>query len=236
MKSLVFSLFALFFLANTAWADDISDALAACRGYPDIPVRVTPSFPTPAYDFNQGIGTLMAMSADTHHSIREGLSLGLTRYEPILEVRAPIVGIKLPNGGSCAHVEHVDVTLGYENVVVLVAHEIPQGTCGFNEVMAHEMRHIAANQQILQMYVPRIADELKAYLRVNGARQEASTDYAMNIVGQKLHDIVNPLLQEMSQENERLQQTIDTPQEYARITASCNGQLRAIASQFMYRR
>src|SRR5262249_24870310 len=113
----------------SAFADD--DMYAECDSYRDVPVHVTARFDQPVYDFSASIGNITELSKDTHHSIQESLTLGLTRYEPMLQVSVPVRGVQLPDGLACVHVDHVDVTFGYRNVRVYVAREFPQGSCGF---------------------------------------------------------------------------------------------------------
>ena len=234
MKS-AFYLTTLFLAAflRPALADEASDAYAACISNADIPIHVTPRFDAPAYEYHVGIPDIVSMSRDMEHSIHEGLSLGLTRYEPMLAISAPVVGIKKSNGATCAHVERVDVSVGYENVVIYIAREVELNTCGFNEVMAHEQKHINVNMQLLKEYLPRISTELNDYLKTNGVIQDGNVDESMDTVKEKVHEIVKTILSEMTRENEERQKTIDSPAEYKRITASCNGQLRDIANRYM---
>jgi hypothetical protein len=218
---------------HSALADD---PYAECESYPNVPVHVTPRFDAPAYDYSQGIADITMLSSDAHHTIREALTLGLTRYEPMLEISVPIKGVQLPSGLACAHVDHVDVTLGYKDVTVFVAYEIPQGSCGFGQVMAHEQKHINVNMQILQEYTPRIEAELSDYLRMNGVFREQDIDYATAVLKEKLQTIIDSIVMEMSTDNIRRQQNVDTPAEYARVAASCNGQLHGVVAQFMQRK
>lgn len=226
----------LLFAVSPCMAEDAIETYNACMSNPDIAVHVTPRFDAPSYDFHVGIGDIVAMSSDMHHAIHEGLTLGLTRYEPVIAINAPIVGVRRSDGTSCTHVEHVDVSVGYENVVVYVARDIPQDSCGFHEIMAHEQKHINVNMRILQKYVPRIETELHAYLQTNGINKDADVELAMKDIKARLHEIVASILENVSHQNELLQQDVDSPEEYARITASCDGQLRIIARQFMHKR
>jgi hypothetical protein len=234
-KILVICLLALF-VPRPSPADDLSDAMAACDTRPDIPVTVTPRFDEPTYDYSKNIGDIMARASDTHHSIRESLTLGLTQYEPMLSIRAPLITVQSSNGLACAHIEHVDVTVGYQNVVVFIANEIPEGSCGFNEVMAHEQKHINVNRQILEKYTPRIESELGDYVKSNGYFQETDPDYAVKLLKEKFQDIIESIMKDMTAENHERQQAVDSPAEYARISRSCNGQLQGIAARFRQNR
>lgn len=219
---------------SPAFADEASETYESCisTSYLDIPIHIVPRFDAPTYDYQAGVRDITAMSSDSHHSIHESLTLGLTRYEPMLSISAPIVGVKKSNGQTCSHVQQVNITLGYQDVVVYIGREIQQGTCGFEEVMAHEQKHIDVNMQLLQEYIPRISSELNEFLKSNGASQDPNVDQSMNGIKAKLQSIVEGLFKEMEQDNQARQQEVDTPEEYARISSSCNGELRDIAQEF----
>jgi hypothetical protein len=220
---------ALAYPGSRAFAQDVVE----CPSYPDVPINITTQFDDPTFDYSQNIAAIQRLSSDTSHSIKEGLTLGLTRYDPVLEFRVPIREVSLASGLSCAFVDHVDVTIGYKNVAVFIASEIPEDSCGFNQVLAHEQKHINVNKQILAEYTPRIERELKEYLRLNGVFREQTHDYALSILQGKLHEILNGIIADMTQENMRRQQMIDTRAEYARVSASCGGQLSNIAARFL---
>ncbi|MDX2028429.1 MAG: hypothetical protein SFW62_07315 [Alphaproteobacteria bacterium] len=203
-----------------------------CESYPDVPVTVNPVFENPKYDFSQDIAAIQTMAKDSQRSISEKLTLGLTRYEPMLEFRLPMKGVIFPNGLACAHAERAEITIGYRNVTVYVAREVPQGSCGFGEIMAHEQKHIDVNKQLLQDYAPMIQEKLRAYLRLNGVFRERNPDYAMQLLREKLQEIVNSLGLQMMEDNHRRQQQVDNMDEYQRITLSCNGQMASIAEHF----
>lgn len=104
--------------ADTPPVGEISreQAEAECASYPTVPVNVNPVFEEPRYDYSVDIPTLQTLSQDPQHTVHgshHGLTLGLTRYEPVLEFRVPIRKISFPDGLNCAHVDHVDVTIGY---------------------------------------------------------------------------------------------------------------------------
>lgn len=235
MKLLPIILAALsFFSAQQAWAEDAIEVYSACESQSAIPVHVHPRFDAPKYEFRVGIRDVVAMSSDSVHAIHEGLSLGLTRYEPMIAIDAPLVGVRKPNGVSCTYVQKADVTVGYENVVIYVAREVPKNSCGFQQIIEHEQKHINVNMRLLQDNIPRITEELNTYLAANGVSHEADVEHAMGVIKSQLHETVEHILEDISRENELRQQEIDNPVEYARITTSCNGQLGQIAAAYAH--
>ena len=225
----------LVFLLSVAQPAYAEDGFAAedCSSYPEVPVQVTPVFPDPAFDYRQNINQIRALSGDGQHNIREEIPLGLTHYQPILDVKVSTRMIDLPNGLTCARIDHVDVTLGYRDVTVYVASEIAPDSCGFNQVLDHEQKHIAVNRDVLARYAPLIEQQLEVYLRDNGVFREQNYGYAAQLAHDRMKNIVSDLAEQLSRENFERQRDIDTQQEYRRISLSCGGQLQTVAYRFL---
>jgi hypothetical protein len=204
-----------------------------CDAYPDIPVTVVTRFDAPAYDYDTTIEDLQKLARDSKHTIHESLTLGLTRYEPFVEIRAPLKGVRFPNGVACARVDHLEVMIGYRDVKVYVAREIKPHSCGFDQVMAHEQKHIAVNRQILEKYKPMIEHDFHNYLRLNGMFREQNPQYAFDLVQQKLKGMLGELSDKMGEENAERQQEVDSKEEYRRVSLSCGGELQGVVRQFM---
>jgi hypothetical protein len=77
-----------------------------------------------------------------------------------------------------------------------------------------------------------IAERLQAYLRLNGVFRQPNPEYALSLLRQKLLAILNDLSSQIVKENRRRQELVDSPQEYARVSNTCNGQLIEAAQKF----
>jgi hypothetical protein len=223
-------------LAQTIPPVSQAEADRECDSWPDVPVNITPRFDDPQYEYTIDIRTLQALSGDVTHTVHGShgeLALGLTRYEPILEFSVSVKGVQMSNGLACAHVDKVDVTIGYRNVTVYVPHEVAEGSCGFQQVMTHEQKHIAVNRAILAEYQPILEKKLKDYLRLNGVFKEENPEYAENLLHQHLQSILSDISSQISLENQRRQRDVDNPQEYAKVGGSCQGELRTIGMQYL---
>ena len=223
--ALLLSVFLPIFLLVPPWAVQAASPLDECAAHPNIPVNVTPRFDEPAYDHTRDIPAIQAMAAGISHGIHESLTLGLTRYEPVIGVSIPVKGIKLPSGLICAHADSVDITVGYKDVTVYIAREVADGSCGYVEIMAHEQKHIAVNRQILEAYLPRVQDAIADYVRAHGTFREETEEYAMGQLRQGVQALIAEQMAQLEADNHALQQRVDTPEEYKRITYACNGEL-----------
>lgn len=232
-KNLLWLTIALYFVcAQSVQAHDVD----SCDPFPDVPINITPVFDEPQYDYSKNLAEIQAIASDRQHSIPQyhSITLGITRYEPMLEFHVPIVVHEPRNGAACAYVQHVDVTIGYRNVTVFIANEIPRPGCGFDETMAHEQKHIAVNREILQKFVPLIEERFKSYLKLNGVLQVQNAKYAQQVISERLQSIIEDMIGQMGQENIREQREVDSAEEYNRLSHVCNGDLGVIAD--LYRR
>lgn len=198
-----------------------------CDSYPDIPINVIARFDDPKYDFTQNISSIMGMAGAEHDFIHDGFALGLTRYQPFIDINLATRVINMPNGLTCAKADHVDVTIGYKDLTVYVANEVPQQSCGFNQIMDHERAHLEINRQLLEKYRPIIQNQVGGYLKLNGLFREPNYDYAIGLVHDKVKDILGHISEDFNRDNAMLHTQWDT-QEEARMNLSCHGELITI--------
>lgn len=220
----------LLFAASSAFAQDVQ---VACDSFPDVDVNIEALFPDPYIVDSSPLFELQNLSRSGQHSIREGWTLGLATYKPVIEIRLPVTLVQTEGGLACAAINKLDARLGYKDVVVYVAREIPRNTCGFDEVFRHEMKHIEANRAVLDAYVPIVSDRLREHLKFNGVIRQENPDYAVEVLRDKLRDIVEKTMQEMDRDNAARQEAIDSPEEYARIGNVCDGQLQKVLGQVL---
>ncbi len=208
-------------------------AQVACDSFPNVEVHIEALFPDPYVVDSTPLATLQNLARSGSHSIREGWTLGLTTYKPVIEIRLPVALVQTEGGLACAVANALDVRLGYKDVVVYVAREIPQHTCGFDEVFRHEMKHVEANRAVLDAYLPLVSERLREHLKFNGVIRQENPDYAVAVLQDKLREIVERTMQEMDRENAVRQAAIDSRDEYMRISQACGGQLQGVLGRFL---
>jgi len=234
MRWLVFvALLPLFFAPPALAQDDEDEEIDSCQSWPNVPVNIVTVFSEPKYDFDKNMAAIQSIASDRGHSLPEGIALGVARYEPVLNFNVPTVVEDMPLGITCAYIKHVDVAFGYEDLTVLIAHEVPQGSCGFEEILKHEQKHVEVAHELLHKYAPIISEKLAEHLKVYGMSQASNPDYAQQYLSDKLHDAVGDIVMQMENENIERQQQIDTPAEYERLGTVCNGELATITQQYM---
>lgn len=215
-------------LSGAAMADETP---AACQGFPDVPVTIDPVFDEPVEDYTRPQAMIQQMASRNDAPIRENLVYGLASYQPVMSFEAKLIGAQYPNGQICGHVAEAKIVVGWRNTTIHVANEIPAYSCGFLAVLEHERRHIAVAQELLNETLPVIQQEVAEYLKMNGVFQGVSAEYAKATINEKAGALINSILTNMSAENHRRQQQVDTEEEYKRLTYTCNAQLAHIAAR-----
>ncbi|MGB9152275.1 MAG: hypothetical protein WCD70_04215 [Alphaproteobacteria bacterium] len=231
MKKIAIALLCLALICHEARAQDV--VLDPCPPNANVPINIVPVFEEPTYNYDASIPDLQVLSQDAYHVIPEGLTLGLTHYQPMLRVNPVSLARDLPDGTTCVQVDHVDISFGYRNVVVYIANEIPQGTCGFDEVMGHEQKHVAVQKQILADFIPTLQSRLKDYLAQNGSFRGNDYGEAVTWMHDNVQYVAQDTINQVLNENTRLQHNIDTVEEYTRVGNACGGQLHGVVHNFM---
>lgn len=121
----------------------------------------------------------------------------------------------------------IAIQMGFSPIVVYVGKEFPQGSCGFTEIDAHEMRHA----EIYQAHAQRVIAEANEVLRARfdalgilrgplGSTQER--------IRAELAERWVPYLRRLLGKAEILQRGVDTRAEYERVAGSCQGEIKKV--------
>jgi hypothetical protein len=119
------------------------------------------------------------------------------------------------------------VSYGFSPMTVYVAREFPEGSCAFKEIYAHELRHVKAYQE----HLASIENELRETLTgrfATGEPWRGPLGQTQSRLQQELDERWLPYIQRAINRAEEAQALIDTPEEYARVTDSCNGEIKKI--------
>ncbi|KAB2966299.1 hypothetical protein [Zoogloea sp.] len=153
--------------------------------------------------------------------------LGLTRGTAIVSFQTRIVSYVDPGGRwECASPQ-LTVTYGFSPMTVYVAREFPQGSCAWNEIHRHELRHVRAYQEHLEGIEPELREALQRRF-VTGDPWRGPVGQARNRIQQELEERWAPYVKRMINKVDLAQALIDTPEEYARVASSCAGEIRRL--------
>jgi hypothetical protein len=159
-------------------------------------------------------------------AVSNGFVLGLTRTESRVAIR--VGGTALQDAASATEcvIPRIAVTLYYLPIVVYVANEFAPATCPYQEVLAHEMRHLKSYLD----YLPKVEERVRARLadRFVGMPLYARTGAGRDLLQQEIDRNWMPWLKAEMGRVEGQQAEIDSPQEYARLSKVCQGEVQSL--------
>lgn len=149
-----------------------------------------------------------------------GLTVGIFQFETKYKIRA---NLELLSGAGCYWLDAVTVELNFVPTVY-VAREYAPGTCRHAAILAHEMKHVGVDREILATYLPIVRSRLRevsAELGVIGPKPKTAEGEVRRQIGSTIEQAVNQVMEKIQAERRRRQQTVDTPQEYRAVQAAC---------------
>ena len=153
--------------------------------------------------------------------------LGLTRGTATVRFETQVSSyIDASGRWECASPQ-ITVRYGFSPMTVYVAREFPPGSCAYREIHEHEMRHVRAYQAHLKAIEKTLADALQARFAGTapwrGPRGETNARLQA-----ELQERWVPFVKREINKVDAAQALIDTPEEYARVAASCGGEIRRL--------
>jgi hypothetical protein len=200
-------------------------AVTTCAAMRNGNPEIKRNLPPVSYRYDRDVAKLSA----TAQHIPGAKVLGL--FEAVrtgtVEVNWELVPL---DGGTCVRISAWKINLGFKERVVNVASEYPKGTCQHSFILDHEHRHVKAAELNLAENVAPIREEAaKALDRIRPAffpngkgagiqKWKVETEAWMNGI------LRNAVQRMVSLENEA-QKRIDNPEEYARNSKACDGDI-----------
>ncbi|WP_440968035.1 hypothetical protein ACL58G_14100 [Massilia sp. GER05] len=158
--------------------------------------------------------------------VRNGYVLGLTRTESRVAIQVDGTLLTAPDGTAECVMPRVAVTLYYQPIVVYVSREFEPDSCTYDEILAHEMRHLKSYLD----YLPKVEERVRARLggRFAGKPLYARTGESRTLLQREIDRNWMPYIKAEMGRVERLQAAIDSPAEYARLSKVCQGEVQSL--------
>lgn len=152
--------------------------------------------------------------------------LGLTRTESRVSIGIQARMLSDPASGYECVAPRLEVKLHYLPIVVYVGREFIPGTCAYREILAHELRH----RDIYLGFLPGAEKAVSQALerRFAGKPLYAPRGQARDLLQREINSGWMPFIKREMAKVERLQASIDTPQEYARLGKVCAGEVQSL--------
>ncbi len=125
-------------------------------------------------------------------------------------------------GRSCAYLRKVEASVGYDQIRVFIARDYRPGSCPDGAILAHENRHVAVFQGILERYGPNLRQTLEGTARQQGPLVVGPAADATATFQDRLRRAFDPMFRQMNREMERANAVIDSPASYASDQSRCS--------------
>jgi hypothetical protein len=152
--------------------------------------------------------------------------LGLTRTESIVSINVGGRLLSDPASGYECIAPHIQIKLYYPPIVVYVSREFRPGSCAYEEVLAHEMRHLNAYLDFLPKAEARVRAALAR--RFEDKPLYARIGQAQSLLQREIDRGWMPYIKTEMAKVEAVQAAIDSPQEYARLGKVCRGEVQSL--------
>lgn len=166
--------------------------------------------------------TLRGMSADYTRRDRE--VLGLTKSQAVVNFSTQSAILPDPTGQWECATHQITIEYGFKPITVYVGREFPEGTCAFKEIVEHEQKHVRAYQEHAKAIEAELTQAFKQrFASTTPIRGPAGE--AQQRLQRELNDNWMPFVKRMMDQVEHTQKLIDSPEEYQRVAASCDGSI-----------
>lgn len=156
--------------------------------------------------------------------------LGLTKAESWIQLH-PVKLRILPDalsGYECI-APQLSFSISFKPFVIYVGSEFAPGTCAYQEILAHEFRHMQAYLD----HLPKVDQTVREALakRFAGKPFYAPQGTAVSALNHEVSASWIPFIRNEVAKAELAQVAIDAPEEYRRISNACGGEIQRLLKQ-----
>lgn len=151
--------------------------------------------------------------------------LGLTSGKAVMQFSSSTpLYVERTGRWECASPQ-LALTVGFSPMTVYVAKEFPEGSCAYKEIYQHELRHVKTYQDHLASIEKEVSETLNRRF-ATGAPWRGPVGQTRAQIQRELDERWLPYVRREIGRADEAQALIDTPEEYARVADSCNGEIR----------
>jgi hypothetical protein len=149
---------------------------------------------------------------------------GLTDVTYATAPRFLIESQQLADGRWCATLQQATIEFGLSSPASIhIASEIPEGSCRYVSVLAHERRHVAISQRAIEGAVDALRAELDAAARSSPSAVGQNEEAASGLLKASLQKVIEDVTRKQIAQADFDNALIDTRDSYAELTAQCPG-------------
>lgn len=171
------------------------------------------------------------LNTRSEHASTSHLLLGLTSSNVRSEILIDGPGLLDRSTARECIAPRISVDLSYNPLRVDVAREFHGNSCAYRTIYNHEMEHVRLYREQLPLVQRRLREELQR--RYGNRPLFAPAGQALDRLEADVDAWLRPLIRSELGEVERLQAALDTPEESARLSQACFGEVAAaVGSSF----
>ena len=209
-------------------AQDGSASTAAC---PDrIPkITVVADIGEFAYDHSRSIPEIHAIEAGSQPAA--GHVLGLTRQDFAMggETMKPLI---LPQEDGSICVGYTDGTMVLRLITtIFIVRELVPGSCLYDQVLAHEQRHAKVGRRLYTEFAAKLEAGIAKAFRKRPFIKVTDPAVAPAAAKARIQQIFDPIYRDFRSVYRKRQAIIDTTGEFARVEATCPGEMQRVIGQ-----
>jgi len=125
---------------------------------------------------------------------------------------------------GCIFTNKVQINITLDSTI-FIAREYKKGTCHYNAVLQHELKHKAVDRELVNKYsniiVKAVNNTLKTIGYAQGPFPASAMPAAQEKIGATLTNVVSQFGNNFSAERDKRQSNVDTLVEYDRVHALC---------------
>ena len=129
--------------------------------------------------------------------------------------------LKHPSGRSCMR-PSVEMQMAYTPITLYVGREFPVGSCEHQFILSHEMRHEKVYVDYLKLASTLFTEEIKTFF-ANKIFYGDSAQALDKSLKESVEGYWQPRAQAWLDNIDKVQMSVDTPEEYSRVDTACNG-------------
>lgn len=210
----------------------LAAATLGCAEFVPATVEVKAVFEDVTYETAHPMLKIRDMSEDAANgSQSESWPVGLAVGQFFMNVVKDVYKIRSATDPStCGQIKAIHIEMGFMNNKIYVAKEFPKRSCPYKTVLAHEELHKEVDRQLLEEYAAKARTYFADAAAGVGMVRSGSGSAIEAQIGEHMDRAMDSFSNEMESERKRRQKEVDSNEEYARVSAACEGNLMQIVS------
>ena len=208
------------FISTPVWA-------GKCQQAPLPKINIVMTSKQVQYDFSRSKRELKGFNIDTKSPYDSNAHTevgGLMNGEISVNSQVSFGYLQDTNSGQAWYwYDTIDVKM-HIDPTILIAKEHAKGTCEHSAILEHEMKHIKIDRAVLKKYKAKIESDLHKIARKVGTIGPISLSISgrtQNKMMKVIEKAVSNQTERMYSERRKLQQSVDSLEEYERVSNMC---------------